>query len=121
MKNACVVLRKTVNATPDDGMNAVLDELFLGGYSLAEIRFLSQMDETRVKEGLNSLSGEYENIFLLADKTALPIIRGYLSETLASAQMIVVPLWPPNWLNSALPSVLRRIWWMFCLVHCAGQ
>ena len=34
MKNACIVLKKSVNAAPDAGVNAVLDELFLGGYAL---------------------------------------------------------------------------------------
>ncbi len=79
MKNACIVLRKSVNATPERGVNAVLDELFLGGYGLDEIRFLSQSDEQKVLRALSALKAEHENIFVLADKTALPIVRKYLS------------------------------------------
>lgn len=87
MKNACLVLRKIVNAAQSSGLNAVLDELFLGGYAFEEIRFLPQMDEKKVREALVSLKKDYENIFLLTDKTALPIAKRYLVESMAGAQV----------------------------------
>lgn len=87
MKNACLVLRKTVNATIDSGLNAVLDELFLGGYSFEEMRILSQTDEAKVKESLLALKKEYENVFLFVDKAALPMVKSQLSEIMTGAQI----------------------------------
>lgn len=87
MKNACVVLRKIVNAAPDGGLSAVLDELSLGGYSFEELRFLPQTEEAKVKDALLSMQKEYENIILLADKSALPIVKTYLSESFPQAKI----------------------------------
>ncbi len=86
MKNACIVLRKMINATPESGISAVLDELFLGGYELCELRFLPQHEKEMVKGAILELKKGYENIFLLADKTALPIVKGYLAECMQNAQ-----------------------------------
>ena len=87
MKNACVVLRKTVTAMEHSGLNAVLDELFLGGYALDEIRYLPQAEGETLKEAILSLKKNYENIFVFADKTALPVVRGYLSSVTAGAEV----------------------------------
>ena len=86
MKNACIVLKKSVNAAPDAGVNAVLDELFLGGYALDEIRFLPQSDEKKVIHALTALKTEYDNIFVLVEKTTLPVAKSYLSTEGQSAQ-----------------------------------
>ncbi len=87
MKNACIVLRKNVNAASDNGTTAVLDELFLGGYELQEIRFLVQAEEEKVKSSVLEMKKEYTNLFLLADKTALPVVRRYLTACVGNSQI----------------------------------
>ena len=73
MKNACLVLRKIVNAAQSGGLNAVLDELFLGGYAFEEIRFLPQMDEQKLKEALVSLKKEYDATLAKRDELVLEV------------------------------------------------
>ena len=88
MKNVCIVLKKNVTAR-DGGECAVLDAFNLCGYPFEEIRFLSQVNEKRIKEDLTSLKGSCDNILLLADRTALPIVRGYLSGIFADGTQVI--------------------------------
>ncbi len=87
MKNACVVLRKNLNAASDRGYTLVLDELFLGGYELNELRFLPKSEGEKIKTAVLEMKKSYDNIFLLADKTALPVMRGHLTEGLNGASV----------------------------------
>lgn len=88
MKNVCIVLKK--NVTPrDGGENAVLDAFYLCGYSFEEIRFLSQANEKKLREYLSVLKMDTDNILLLADRTALPIAKGYLSGIFAENTQVV--------------------------------
>ena len=75
MKNACILLKKKPNVTLDRGANAVFEEIYLGGYAFDEIRVLPQTFEEQVIRSLESLKKDYENVFLFAEKTALPIAR----------------------------------------------
>ena len=80
MKNACIILQKKVTANDGDS-SAVLDAFFLGGYAFDEIRIVLQDNERRAKESIADLKQNAENILLLADKTALPIVKHYLCDT----------------------------------------
>ncbi len=79
MKNACMLLRKNVNALPDDGATAVLDELFLNGYAFDELRILSEYNEQTVKDSIASLRQSYQNVFVVANQAALPLIKALFS------------------------------------------
>ncbi len=87
MKNVCVALRKNVNITPNGGMNAVVDEFFLGGYAFEEIRFLSIADVNRFKETLAALKKEYENIFFVTEKKFLPSVKNVFIGELSTAKI----------------------------------
>lgn len=78
MKNVCVVVKKKITVR-DGGESAVLDAFYQCGYSFHEIRILSQNDDKKIRDTLTALKTEYENILLLTDKTALPIVKGYIS------------------------------------------
>ena len=78
MKNVCIVLKKKISAR-EGGESAVLDAFYLCGYSFEEIRILPQADEKKLSAALTSLKADCDNILLLADKTALPIVKGYLA------------------------------------------
>lgn len=79
MKNACIILRKKVTAS-DVGASQVLDAFFLAGYAFEEARIILQDDAKRVQESVIELKKCAENILLLADKTALPIAKRYISD-----------------------------------------
>ena len=88
MKSVCIVLKKIV--TPHDGGEcAVMDAFQLCGYSFAEIRYFSQANEKKFREELILLKEDCDNILLLADKTALPIVRGYLSGIFAESTQTI--------------------------------
>ncbi len=74
MKNVCIVLKKRVSGELD-GENAVLHAFDMRGYSFTELRILPQSDEKRLLDSVTELRKETEGILLLADKTALPIVR----------------------------------------------
>ena len=78
MKNACVILKKKVSAR-EGGENAVLDAFYLCGYSFEEIRILPQSNEKKLRLALTTLWADCDNILLLADKMALPIVKGCLT------------------------------------------
>ncbi len=86
MKNACIALREKVNASFENGITAVLDELFLGGYELSDFRVLSLYDEKKIIATLIDMRKEYDNIFLLAPKHILPNIKRSLSVKLEGIQ-----------------------------------
>ncbi|MBQ7323909.1 MAG: CinA family protein [Clostridia bacterium] len=86
MRNACIVLRKNVNTTISSGIHAVLNELFLAGYQLEEVRWLPQMEEEQVIKGIQALKADFDNVFILADKTALPIAKKYIETCAANAK-----------------------------------
>lgn len=78
MKNVCIVLKKRVTVE-EGGENAVLDAFHRSGYTFEEIRILPQWEAQKIRNVLTALKGEYDNLFLLADKTALPIVREYVT------------------------------------------
>ena len=71
MKNGCVVLKNSMNNLVDDGVNAVVDELFLCGYAFDEIRFLPAGDAMEIKKCLTELVSVCENVFFLVNKRVL--------------------------------------------------
>ncbi len=78
MKNVCIVLKKKISLR-EGGENAVLDAFYLCGYSFEEIRILPQSNDKKLCAALSSLKEDCDNILLLADKTMLPIVKGYLA------------------------------------------
>ena len=77
MKNVCVVLKKNVT-TRNGGECEVIDAFNLCGYPFEEIRFLLQANEKKFKQDITDLKENSDNILVLADRTALPIVKGYL-------------------------------------------
>ena len=87
MKNVCIVLKKKILAGGGDE-SAVLNAFNLYGYSFEEIRILPQSDEKKLRSTLVSLKESCDNILLLVDKTALPVVKGYLATMfMGAAQM----------------------------------
>lgn len=84
MKNVCIVLKKKISAR-EGGESALLDAFYLCGYSFEEIRILPQTDDQKLCRALNALKVDCDNILLLADKTALPIVKGYLAAVFSDA------------------------------------
>lgn len=84
MKNVCIVLKKKISSR-DGGESAVLDAFYLCGYAFEEIRILPQADEKKLSVALTLLKEDCDNILLLADKTALPIVKGYLAPIFSGA------------------------------------
>ena len=88
MKNVCIVLKKNVTSC-DAGEYAVIDAFNRCGYPFEEVRFLLQANDKKVNETLGLLKAECDNIVLLADRTALPIVKGYvLASFLGSTQVL---------------------------------
>ncbi len=77
MKNVCIVLKKRIMAS-GYGENAVVNAFHLQGYAFEEIRILPQSEEKKLRNTLTALKSEYDNLFLIADKTALPIVQDYV-------------------------------------------
>ncbi len=80
MKNICIVVKKWVTAESGDE-TAVLNMFALYGYSFDEIRILSQSEDKRLRTTLVVAKEEFENILLLCDKSAMPIIKDHLVGT----------------------------------------
>lgn len=78
MNNACIVLQKRINPT-DLRIRAFFDLLQAEGFPFEEIRFTLQWDADGIKEGLKNFKQKTQNLFLIADKTALPIVKTHLS------------------------------------------
>lgn len=78
MVNACIVLQKRIN--PTDLRIRAFSTLFQDeGYPFDELHFLMQSDSDKVKKSLQSIKEYADNLFLIADKTALPIVKAYLT------------------------------------------
>lgn len=88
MRNVCIVLKKNVTSR-DGGESAVLDAFYLCGYAFEEIRFLLQADEKKIKEDLQLLKSKFDNILVLADRAALPIVKGYFSDVFPENTQVV--------------------------------
>ena len=88
MKNVCIVLKKNVTSQ-DGGEAAIVDSFTLCGYPFEEIRYLSQANEKKIKADILSLKGECDNLIVLADRTALPIVRGFFSESFPESTQVV--------------------------------
>ena len=86
MKNACVVLRNHINISWDDGVQAVIDELFLGGYTMNEVRFLSLSNIENTKKSLLQLTAEYENIFVTVERSLLSHATQCLPQNVLQSQ-----------------------------------
>ena len=87
MKNVCVVLQEHVNIARNEGLQAVVDEFYLGGYIFEEIRFLSVVDIGKLKKNLASLKIEYENVCFVAENKLLAFVKGVLTEELPTAKI----------------------------------
>lgn len=79
MKNACIVLQKNINPS-DSGVAAVLGIFSANGYSFNDVQFLLQSDEKQIKESVQKKMSGVDVLVLIADKTALPVAKGYVSE-----------------------------------------
>ncbi len=87
MKNVCIVVKKRITAECG-GENLPISALQRSGYAFEEIRVLPQADEKKIQTTLVEVKKEYENILLLVDKTALPIVREYLSVGFPAATQV---------------------------------
>ncbi len=74
MKNVCIVVKKKISLE-NGGEIAVLNAFSLCGYAFDEVRILPQGDGAKLRVALTALKGEYENILLLCDRGALPVVR----------------------------------------------
>ncbi len=79
MNNVCIVLQKNINPS-DSGVAAVLGAFSANGYAFSDVQFLLQSDENSVKESVQKRKNSADFLLLLADKTALPIVKGYIAE-----------------------------------------
>ncbi len=79
MKNACIVLQKKINPS-DRGVNDVLGAFSGCGYSFSNVQFLLQTDEKSIKASVQKYKESADMLLVLADKTALPIVKGYFAE-----------------------------------------
>lgn len=78
MFNACIVLQKRID--PSDAQIQKISSLFRdAGYPFEELRFCLQTDAENLKESVKTLKNKVKNLFLIADKTVLPIVKGYLT------------------------------------------
>ena len=84
MRNVCIVLRKKVSMI-DVGTSVVLDTFFLSGYTFDEISVLTQEQEMLVRTRISELKQQAETILLLADKTALPVAKRYISDAFSES------------------------------------
>lgn len=75
MKNVGIVVRNNVTATFDLGLNAVLETLFLGGYTFEELRFLNYANEKGWISAIRALQADCDNLFLIAEKRCLTRIK----------------------------------------------
>ena len=78
MKCACIVLQKRIGAE-NQALYSVLKTLGVNGFPMQELRMLPQNDEQCVCSAIKGLKGETDYLFLLCDKTALPIAKRYLT------------------------------------------
>ncbi len=86
MKNACIVLQKQVHFN-DENTSNVLNVFSLSGYSFDEIRILPQGEENKVRETVALLKRDAETLVIIADKTALPIVKRYVATSFPDACM----------------------------------
>ncbi len=77
MKNACILIKKRI-AVEEGGEASILEGFSLCGYPFEEIRILN-LDEKKLRVALLQMRTESENILLLCDKPALPLLRSLLS------------------------------------------
>ncbi len=74
MKNLCIVVKKRITSE-NSGESAVIRTFSLGGYDFDELRILPQANLESLRIALTAAKEEFENLLLLADKSALPIIK----------------------------------------------
>ncbi len=77
MKNACIVVKKRVTAE-EGGESLVVNAFRQNGFSFDEIRILPQADDKKLCATLREMKETYDAVLLLADKSALPIVRDYV-------------------------------------------
>ncbi len=87
MKNVCIVVKQKVNAQ-SGGELAVLDAFNLSGYAFEEIRMLSQANGEGIASAVASLKEDFDNVLILAEKTALPLIKSYCSGVFAERSIV---------------------------------
>ncbi len=76
MKNACIVIKK--RGRLEGAENALLECFSLNGYIFEEIRILLEGKGEGITATLQSLKAEYDNLLLIADKTSMATVRGYI-------------------------------------------
>ncbi len=77
MNNACILLKNRISIE-EGGENALLTSFSRCGYPVKEIRILP-LEESKIMGAITSLEKEYENIFVFAPKSGLPLAGGVLS------------------------------------------
>ncbi len=78
MKIACILLKNWISEE-DEGERSVIRSLEENGYTFEEIRILRQADGEKLRREASSLKQEYDLLFVLGNKSALSVARGYLS------------------------------------------
>ena len=78
MKTACVVLQSK-NVLSDNRIFSITDTFGVCGFAFDELRILIDTDEKEILSALSALKSEYDNILLLANRTALSLAKKYLS------------------------------------------
>ncbi len=86
MKNACILLKKEISAEGSE--NLIINALSLRGYTLQEIRILPLFEEQKILTALSSMSEEYDNVFLLTERSALPVAHAMLIPFFSSASKL---------------------------------
>ena len=79
MKNTCVVVKNGIDISSTDGVQIVLDEFFLGGYAVEEVRFLAK-DGEGIKGALALLLKTQDNLFVCVEKRNLLSVKELLDK-----------------------------------------
>ena len=81
MANACIILKKAVNA--DMGASfAVFDAFAVGGYTFDEIRVISETDGQSILRAVEDLKKQNSLIVFLSNNESLPAIKEYIMRAL---------------------------------------
>ncbi|MBE7078945.1 MAG: CinA family protein [Clostridiales bacterium] len=86
MKNACIVVQKRIEPA-HNGVSSVLRAFADCGYFFSEVRILLQRETEKLQKTVAELKKEAENILLLADKSALTVIKGSFLDSFSNATM----------------------------------
>ena len=85
MKNTAIIIKDNVSSTFDKGVDTLLNALFLGGYTLEELRFLSFNQPQKWVDGIKSLK-DCDNVFIVAEKRYLAGVKQVLLTAFSGGQ-----------------------------------